>query len=569
MTELFFDAPKQKSSIIKVLGVGGGGSNAVTHMFKQGIKGVDFLICNTDAQAMETSPIPNKIQLGNRGLGAGSIPDVGREAAEENIDDVRSYLENHTKMLFITAGMGGGTGTGAAPVIAKVAREMGILTVAIVTIPFNFEGRKRKLQAEMGIDELKKQVDTLLLISNEKLREIHGNLKLSEAFGHADDILTTAAKGIAEIITVTGYINVDFEDVKTVMKNSGTAIMGSAMAEGPDRAVVAVKQALSSPLLNDNKITGASNILLYISSGKEEITFDEVTEITDYIQNEAGQNAEIIWGNGYDEALGDKISITLIATGFKSPEKLDELTLNRESKKTVYKLNDTPPMANSKMPEPETKPVVADTPVFDEIVQATEYSEVVENSEVPVEEPVFEINNESAEEEIVLIKKEKTPEAQKPVDVPIEIINEPVLITRKPLNGDNQEEKTSQLSFDIPITTENKKNLWIKHTVGDFPRKPEPSQNSVRSEEERLMMDKKAEERQKKLRELSLPLNLDNNHLEEVEKVPAYLRRNVQLNSTAQSSESSVSKYVVSESDENNNSDIQSRDIPYLHNKPD
>ena len=426
MTELLFEAPKQKSSIIKVLGVGGGGSNAVTHMFKQGIKGVDFLICNTDAQAMETSPIPNKIQLGNRGLGAGSIPDVGREAAEENIDDVRSYLENHTKMLFITAGMGGGTGTGAAPVIAKVAREMGILTVAIVTIPFNFEGRKRKLQAEMGIDELKKHVDTLLLISNEKLREIHGNLKLSEAFGHADDILTTAAKGIAEIITVTGYINVDFEDVKTVMKNSGTAIMGSAMAEGPDRAVVAVKQALSSPLLNDNKITGASNILLYISSGKEEITFDEVTEITDYIQNEAGQNAEIIWGNGYDEALGDKISITLIATGFKSPEKLDELTLNRESKKTVYKLNETPPLANAKIPEPNIKPVVASSPVFDETAPATENTEVADQTEIPVEEPVFEINDESVEEDIVLIKKEKTPEAQKPVDVPIEIINEPV-----------------------------------------------------------------------------------------------------------------------------------------------
>nr|NQU92940.1 cell division protein FtsZ [Bacteroidota bacterium] len=224
-----FDAPKHKSSIIKVLGVGGGGSNAVTHMYKQGIKGVDFIICNTDSQAMDISPIPNKIQLGSKGLGAGALPDVGREAAEENIQDIRDFLENHTKMLFITAGMGGGTGTGAAPVIAKVAREMGILTVAIITIPFMFEGRKRRLQAEKGIEELRKNVDTLLIISNEKLREIHGNLKLSEAFGKADDILTTAAKGIAEIITVTGYINVDFEDVKTVMQSSGTAIMGSAV----------------------------------------------------------------------------------------------------------------------------------------------------------------------------------------------------------------------------------------------------------------------------------------------------------------------------------------------------
>ncbi|MFA5419605.1 MAG: cell division protein FtsZ, partial [Bacteroidales bacterium] len=335
---LAFDLPKQRSSIIKVLGVGGGGSNAVSHMFKQGIKGVDFVICNTDSQAMDTSPIPNKIQLGETGLGAGAIPDVGREAAEKKAEDIRGILDNGTKMLFITAGMGGGTGTGAAPVIAKVAREMGILTVAIVTIPFMFEGRKRRLQAEQGIEELRKQVDTLLIISNEKLREIYGNLKLSEAFGKADDILTIAAKGIAEIITVTGYINVDFEDVKTVMKNSGTAIMGSAIAEGEDRARVAVEEAMSSPLLNDNKIVGASNILLYISSGKDEITFDEVTEITDYIQREAGQTAEIIWGNGYDESLGDKISITLIATGFEAPEIINQATFSKEKKKTVITL---------------------------------------------------------------------------------------------------------------------------------------------------------------------------------------------------------------------------------------
>jgi cell division protein FtsZ len=261
---LLFDAPKQRASIIKVIGVGGGGSNAVTHMYKQGIKGVDFVICNTDSQAMDISAVPNKIQLGKTGLGAGSIPDVGRLSAEENIEEIKKIIESNTKMLFVTAGMGGGTGTGAAPVIAKLAKEMGILTVGIVTLPFNFEGRKRRLQAEKGIEELKKYVDTLLLISNEKLREIHGNLKISEAFGKADDILTTAAKGIAELITVAGYINVDFEDVKTVMQNSGTAIMGSASAEGNDRARIAVKEALTSPLLNDNKIVGASNILLYI-----------------------------------------------------------------------------------------------------------------------------------------------------------------------------------------------------------------------------------------------------------------------------------------------------------------
>ena len=316
---LKFDSPKNQSSIIKVLGVGGGGSNAVSHMFNQGIQGVDFFICNTDAQAMEASPVPSKIQLGSKGLGAGSLPSVGKESAIENIEDIKQILEKNTKMLFITAGMGGGTGTGAAPVIAETARNMGILTVGIVTIPFLFEGRKRKLQAEAGIEELRRNVDTLLVISNDKLREVHGDLKLSEAFQKADNILTIAAKGIAEIITVTGYINVDFEDVKTVMKDSGTAIMGSAVAEGEDRALKAVEEALSSPLLNDNRIKGADNILLYIASGEEEeIRMSEVTEITDYIQKEAGQSAEIIWGNGKDSSLGKKISITLVATGFSA-----------------------------------------------------------------------------------------------------------------------------------------------------------------------------------------------------------------------------------------------------------
>lgn len=380
---LTFDAPKQRASIIKVLGVGGGGSNAVTHMYRQGIKGVDFIICNTDAQSMELSAVPNKIQLGDKGLGAGAVPEVGKAAAEKTLDDIRDFLDNHTKMLFITAGMGGGTGTGAAPVIAKLAREMDILTVGIVTIPFSFEGRKRRLQAEKGIEELKQHVDTLLIISNEKLREIHGNLKLSEAFGKADDILAIAAKGIAEIITVTGYINVDFEDVKTVMKNSGTAIMGSATAEGEDRARTAVREALSSPLLNDNKIQGAANILLYISSGKEEITFDEVTEITDFIQDEAGQSAEVIWGNGYEEELGDKISITLIATGFQSPDDIDGSTLNRERKKTIYSLDDTLPCDQNTTSETKV-PAASGT--------------------IETEEPITEIK---------LIKKEKPAEAEK------------------------------------------------------------------------------------------------------------------------------------------------------------
>lgn len=317
---MLFDLPKDESPIIKVIGVGGGGSNAVTHMFKQGIVGVDFAICNTDHQAMDISPVPTKIQLGpnlTEGRGAGSKPTIGKMACEESIEEVRRYLENNCKMLFITAGMGGGTGTGAAPIIAKTAQEMDILTVAIVTLPFGFEGRRRISQGFDGLAELKKNVDTLIVISNDKLRQIFGNLSVSDAFGQADNILTTAAKGIAEIITVPGYVNVDFEDVNTVMRNSGVAIMGTASAAGDDRAKRAVDEALHSPLLEDNNIRGAKHILLNITSGNKEVTMDEIFEITEFVQEEAGFGTDLIWGNCYDESLGDKISVTVIATGFE------------------------------------------------------------------------------------------------------------------------------------------------------------------------------------------------------------------------------------------------------------
>ena len=311
---------QEESPIIKVIGVGGGGSNAVNHMFKQGIVGVDFAICNTDAQAMNTSPVPTKIQLGptlTEGRGAGSKPNIGKLACEESVEEVRKYLANGCKMLFVTAGMGGGTGTGAAPIIAKTAQEMDILTVGIVTLPFTFEGNRRSLQAVEGLEEMKKQVDTLIIISNDKLRQIYGNLSLSNAFGQADNILTTAAKGIAEIITVPGYVNVDFEDVNTVMRASGVAIMGTALAEGDNRAKRAVDEALNSPLLEDNNIRGAKHILLNISSGKKEVTMDEIFEITEFVQEEAGHGTDLIWGNCYDERLGDKLSVTIIATGFE------------------------------------------------------------------------------------------------------------------------------------------------------------------------------------------------------------------------------------------------------------
>ena len=307
--------------IIKVIGVGGGGSNAVNHMYRQGITGVDFIICNTDNQALAMSPIPVKVQLGpelTEGRGAGSVPEVGKEACLESVAEIERILRNNTKMLFITAGMGGGTGTGAAPVIARIARDLGILTVGIVTVPFPFEGKRRFSQAMEGLEQLKKNVDTLIVISNDRLREVYGNLVLREAFSNADNILTTAAKAIAEIITVPGYINVDFADVNTVMRDSGVAIMGVGIAAGPDRARQAIDAALNSPLLEDNNIQGARHILLNITSGTHEVTMDEIMEITDFVEAEAGPGTDVIWGNCYDETLGDQISVTLIATGFQS-----------------------------------------------------------------------------------------------------------------------------------------------------------------------------------------------------------------------------------------------------------
>jgi cell division protein FtsZ len=338
---MVFDLPKDESPIIKVLGVGGGGSNAVTHMFKQGIVGVDFAVCNTDAQAMELSPVPTRMELGpnlTEGRGAGSKPNIGKMACEESIESVKQYLENNCRMLFITAGMGGGTGTGAAPIIAKTAKEMDILTVGIVTLPFTFEGRRRTSQGSEGLEELKKHVDTLIVISNDKLRQIHGNLSISDAFAQADNILTTAAKGIAEIITVPGYVNVDFEDVNTVMRESGVAIMGTASAEGDDRARRAVDDALHSPLLEDNDIRGAQHILLNITSGTKEVTMDEIFEITEFVQEEAGYGTDLIWGNCYDESLGEKISVTVIATGFEHRQ--NKFVKKEKDSKIVVSLDD-------------------------------------------------------------------------------------------------------------------------------------------------------------------------------------------------------------------------------------
>ncbi|MBO9586764.1 MAG: cell division protein FtsZ [Flavobacterium sp.] len=336
-----FDLPKNQSNVIKVIGVGGGGSNAINHMFKQGIKGVDFIVCNTDSQALQNSSVPNKIQLGvnlTEGLGAGANPDVGQQSAIESISDIEKMLDKNTKMVFITAGMGGGTGTGAAPVIAQLAKEREILTVGIVTIPFQFEGKVRQEQAIIGIDKLRKQVDSLIVINNNKLREVYGNLGFKAGFSKADEVLATASRGIAEVITHHYTQNIDLRDAKTVLANSGTAIMGSSVAEGENRAKDAIVSALDSPLLNDNKITGAKNVLLLIVSGTNEITLDEIGEINDHIQAEAGYNANIIMGVGEDETLGEAIAVTIIATGF-DVEQQNEI-VNTEPKKIIHTLED-------------------------------------------------------------------------------------------------------------------------------------------------------------------------------------------------------------------------------------
>lgn len=366
--DITFDLPKNQSNVIKVIGVGGGGSNAINHMFHQGIKGVDFVICNTDAQALENSTVPNKIQLGvglTEGLGAGANPDVGEKAAVESEMDIKKMLDTNTKMIFITAGMGGGTGTGAAPVIAKMAREMDILVVGIVTIPFQFEGKMRNEQAQKGVDRLRAHVDSLIVINNNKLREVYGNLGFKAGFSKADEVLATASRGIAEVITHHYTQNIDLRDAKTVLSNSGTAIMGSATASGTNRAHEAISKALDSPLLNDNKITGAKNVLLLIVSGGDEITIDEIGEINDHIQGEAGNSANIIMGVGEDESLGDAVSVTIIATGF-NVEQQDDI-VNVESKKIIHTLEEEQKAEHDLMPEaateiPPVAPVIKEEP---------------------------------------------------------------------------------------------------------------------------------------------------------------------------------------------------------------
>ncbi|WP_430410007.1 cell division protein FtsZ [Kordia sp.] len=456
-----FDLPKNQSNVIKVIGVGGGGSNAINHMFQQGIKGVDFVICNTDSQALQNSTVPNKIQLGvslTEGLGAGANPEVGEKAALESIEDISTMLDTNTKMVFITAGMGGGTGTGAAPVIAKLAKDKDILTVGIVTIPFKFEGKMRNTQARIGVEKLRSHVDSLIVINNDKLREVYGNLGFKAGFSKADEVLSTASRGIAEVITHHYTQNIDLRDAKTVLSNSGTAIMGSSNASGANRASEAIMKALDSPLLNDNKIAGAKNVLLLIVSGSEEITIDEIGEINDHIQTEAGGVANIIMGVGEDETLEDAISVTIIATGFDVDQQ-DEI-VNTESKKIIHTLEDEQRAVQNLTTKP-TSVVTSTIPVQKSVEEAPKKAEVVRHTLIDDDTATMNLipTSEIIKNMSVVYEEVKVPQPQVEQDFIITSmtdqilnleVNDPEFVVAE-TKEEEEEENQIAFTFDMPL----------------------------------------------------------------------------------------------------------------------
>lgn len=476
-----FDLPKNQSNVIKVIGVGGGGSNAINHMFKQGIKGVDFIVCNTDSQALQNSAVPNKIQLGvhlTEGLGAGANPDVGQQSAIESISDIEKMLDQNTKMVFITAGMGGGTGTGAAPVIAQLAKERDILTVGIVTLPFVFEGKVRQEQALIGIEKLRKQVDSLIVINNNKLREVYGNLGFKAGFSKADEVLATASRGIAEVITHHYTQNIDLRDAKTVLSNSGTAIMGSATAEGETRAKDAIISALDSPLLNDNKITGAKNVLLLIVSGTNEITLDEIGEINDHIQSEAGFNANIIMGVGEDETLGDAIAVTVIATGFDL-EQQNEI-VNSEPKKIIHALEDeqkiTHNLSNTPVPSFDLNtetPVASEERIVFELLEEEPAAAIVAEA-VPAYDAITNENDLIVMSEFIK-NLDVTFEIVSPInDIDFTFTTPEAHAIETPQPKAVQVEEQAALSFDLPlfksepVAEENKIVFELTNEINDM-----------------------------------------------------------------------------------------------------
>ena len=587
--DMEFDLPKMgaaaesnANSIIKVIGVGGGGSNAVNHMFLQGIVGVDFIVCNTDRQALDISPVPHKIQLGpnlTEGRGAGMIPEMGMNAAIENIEEIREILSKNTKMVFVTAGMGGGTGTGAAPVIAQVAKDLGILTVGIVTVPFNFEGRKRRQQAQEGLDKMRQNVDTLLIINNERLREFGKNMSLSSAFSHADNVLTVAAKGIAEVISVTGTINVDFNDVNTVLRNSGQAIMGSAIAEGEDRAIVAVKEALTSPLLNDNDINGASYVLLNITYGEKEVMMDEITEITDYIQDAAGATADVIWGHGYDANLGDKLCITLIATGFSSSpitgfEKAPErkiVALEDENKKEILNPLESPVQHTTIQTESVQEPFLkADEPVVNEH-SFTSPSAAVNVFESPIMETTrFELEEPMVNEVVTYqLEEDQAPVAEMPtfeVEPTLNHVEEENAFTWDVMDvtsNDIEEEIVYQAPVQ-PVAQVNEPQTIVRHMLEDDVEERmsiEPAKRILSPEEQQ----RKAQERVSRIQEYTAKLKKAEGILE-FENEPAFVRRNIAIQQTTPSNEERFSRFGLSQ-DEDGRVGLRSNN--FLHDNVD
>jgi len=623
-----FEMPKSQSNTIKVIGVGGGGSNAVNHMFQQDIKGVDFVICNTDAQALENSAIPNKIQLGadlTSGLGAGANPEVGEKAAQESLVEIQQMLSTQTKMVFITAGMGGGTGTGAAPIIAKIAKDMDILTVGIVTMPFQFEGRMRSKQAQVGIDTLRDNVDSLIVINNNKLREVYGNLGFKAGFSKADEVLSTAARGIAEVITHHYKQNIDLHDAKTVLSNSGTAIMGSAKESGVNRGKNAIVKALDSPLLNDNKITGAKNVLLLIVSGVDEVTLDEIGEINDYIQIEAGYDANIIMGIGEDESLGDAISVTIVATGFAADQQSN--ITNTEVKKIIHTLEDEQKATYDFSEKTVTKSSTLDSPISNKpeakIIHVLEEDDVEEKiALIPTTEFINNIDVVYDEIELETVSDDDFIITNTTPIVEEEVIEESIPIQMEtlfdlPLNSYEEiKPETKEVRFDLSIDDINEievkdateivadvNNVVEKrYVLEDFNAEPTigkssmiDQQNQVEEEDELAFvvktkkaidvdeidtiseeisplsitiseLEKTAELRRQKMKGFNYKFT-DQVHknIDEIEKQPAYKRMGVNLDEV--NSDLSKSKTTLS-TDANDDAQLRSNNS-FLHDNVD
>ncbi len=601
-TNFSFDLPKNKSNVMKVMGVGGGGSNAVNYMYRQGIKGVDFIVCNTDSQALEESPVPNKIQLGvnlTEGLGAGANPEIGKLAALESYEELKNLLETQTKMLFITAGMGGGTGTGATPIIAEMAKEFDILTVGIVTIPFNFEGKNREIQAIKGLEKLKRSVDSLIIINNNKLREVYGNLGFKEGFSKADEVLATAAKGVAQVITHHYTQNIDLKDAKTVLSNSGTAIMGSSIASGSNRANEAVIKALDSPLLNDNKIEGSKNVLLLIISGSDEITIDEIGEINEHIQNETGNSANIIMGVGEDLELGNNISVTVIATGF-GDEKQQSL-VNSETKKVFYRLDEDHPFEKKLIEEDldEETEIIEDKSNdespndFQQKKIESEINEILRNIEisydvVEADEQLIDIN------EIEIIDFEHVlPEDVGVIDdeenygeISFGLFSdnlEKEVINNNDFEENNVNEQTSELDeINSYVDNEVEEGLeFIKldlnddvHQIEEIKKGEEESNNETLDyQEDNYLFEKPIEVdsdneniiRRENLKKYNHVFKSNNSSIEDLEKIPAYKRMGIEINNSKSEGDEIFSKTILNEENKLEFPDVNT----YLHDNVD